>query len=122
MRSTPTCARSAEKPSSSSMRCVPAARRCVPVAWRRPYDRKGPLYGPVCQGIHQEAGRDPTAPQAEASGGIQGLTVYKEYQDEASGKDANRPAWKELMLDAQEGKFAIVMAVKLDRVMRSVTG
>ena len=49
-----------------------------------------------------------------------GLTVYKEYQDAASGKDANRPAWKELMLDAQEGKFAIVMAVKLDRVMRSV--
>ena len=49
-----------------------------------------------------------------------GLTVYKEYQDEASGKDANRPAWKELMRDAQEGKFGIVMAVKLDRVMRSV--
>lgn len=49
-----------------------------------------------------------------------GLTVYKEYQDEASGKDANRPAWKELMLDAQEGKFGTIMAVKLDRIMRSV--
>lgn len=49
-----------------------------------------------------------------------GLTVYKEYQDEASGKDANRPAWKELMLDAQDGKFGTIMAVKLDRIMRSV--
>ncbi len=49
-----------------------------------------------------------------------GLIVYKEYQDEASGKDANRPAWKELMLDAQEGRFSIIMAVKLDRIMRSV--
>ena len=49
-----------------------------------------------------------------------GFTVYREYQDEASGKDANRPAWKELMHDAQEGCFAVVMAVKLDRIMRSV--
>lgn len=49
-----------------------------------------------------------------------GLTIYKEYQDEASGKDGNRPAWKELMLDAQEGKFGTIMAVKLDRIMRSV--
>lgn len=49
-----------------------------------------------------------------------GLTVYREYQDEASGKDANRPAWKDLMADAQDGKFGTVMAVKLDRIMRSV--
>ena len=51
---------------------------------------------------------------------MRGLTVYREYQDEASGKDANRPAWQELMRDAQEGHFGVIMAVKLDRIMRSV--
>lgn len=49
-----------------------------------------------------------------------GLTVYREYQDEASGKDQNRPAWKDLMNDAREGKFGYIMSVKLDRVMRFV--
>lgn len=49
-----------------------------------------------------------------------GLTVYREYQDEASGKDQNRPAWKDLMNDAREGKFGCIMSVKLDRVMRFV--
>ena len=49
-----------------------------------------------------------------------GLTVYREYMDEASGKDQNRPAWKDLMRDAKEGCFGCIMAVKLDRVMRSV--
>lgn len=49
-----------------------------------------------------------------------GLTVYREYQDEASGKDQNRPAWKDLMNDAREGKFGYIMSVKFDRVMRFV--
>ena len=51
---------------------------------------------------------------------IRGFEIYKEYQDEASGKDQYRPAWQNLMADAKEGKFSAIMVVKLDRVMRSV--
>ena len=46
--------------------------------------------------------------------------IYKEYSDEASAKDANRPAWKELMQDASEHKFDAILVTKLDRVMRSL--
>ncbi len=46
--------------------------------------------------------------------------VYKEYSDEASAKDANRPAWKELMQDAADHKFDAILVTKLDRVMRSL--
>jgi putative DNA-invertase from lambdoid prophage Rac len=46
--------------------------------------------------------------------------IYKEYSDEASAKDANRPAWKELMQDAADHKFDAILVTKLDRVMRSL--
>ena len=49
-----------------------------------------------------------------------GYEIYKEYSDEASAKDANRPAWKELMQDAADHKFDAILVTKLDRVMRSL--
>ena len=49
-----------------------------------------------------------------------GFEVYREYTDEASAKDANRPGWKELMEDASNHKFDAILVTKLDRVMRSL--
>lgn len=49
-----------------------------------------------------------------------GFEVYREYGDEASAKDANRPGWKELMQDASEHRFEAILVTKLDRVMRSL--
>ena len=49
-----------------------------------------------------------------------GFEVYREYSDEASGRDANRPGWKELMTDASEHRFDAILVTKLDRVMRSL--
>jgi len=51
---------------------------------------------------------------------LRGFEIYKEYQDEASGKDQFRPSWQNLMADAKEHRFDAIMVVKLDRVMRSV--
>ncbi|WP_400209407.1 recombinase family protein [Methanomethylophilus alvi] len=49
-----------------------------------------------------------------------GFEIYREYSDEASAKDANRPGWKELMDDASNHKFDAILVTKLDRVMRSL--
>ena len=49
-----------------------------------------------------------------------GYEIYGEYVDYASGKDANRPKWKEIMRLAEEGKLDGIMALRVDRVMRSV--
>ena len=49
-----------------------------------------------------------------------GFEVFREYSDEASAKDANRPGWKGLMQDAAEHKFDAILVTKLDRVMRSL--
>lgn len=49
-----------------------------------------------------------------------GFEVYREYTDEASAKDANRPGWKDLMQDASEHRFDAILVTKLDRVMRSL--
>lgn len=49
-----------------------------------------------------------------------GYEIYREYSDEASAKDANRPGWKELMQDAANHKFEAILVMKLDRVMRSL--
>ena len=49
-----------------------------------------------------------------------GYTVAGEYVDRASGKDANRPEFAKLMDAARLHAFDAVMAVRLDRVMRSV--
>ena len=49
-----------------------------------------------------------------------GFEVYREYTDEASAKDANRPGWKDLIQDASEHRFDAILVTKLDRVMRSL--
>lgn len=49
-----------------------------------------------------------------------GLTVSKEYVDQASGKNTNRPAFKELMTDARKRRFKVLMVWKLDRLGRSL--
>jgi len=49
-----------------------------------------------------------------------GYDIVAEYSDEASAKDANRPAWKELMEDASKHRFDAILVTKLDRVMRSL--
>lgn len=59
-------------------------------------------------------------PRLRELAAARGYQIFKEYKDEASGKDANRPGWKELMGDASHHRFDAIMAVKLDRVMRSL--
>ena len=49
-----------------------------------------------------------------------GFEIFREYSDEASAKDANRPGWKGLIQDAAEHKFDAILVTKLDRVMRSL--
>lgn len=49
-----------------------------------------------------------------------GYKVYKLYTDVASGCNPNRPAWLELINDAHRRKFDLVVAVRLDRIMRSL--
>lgn len=46
--------------------------------------------------------------------------VYKEYIDIRSGKDTRRPALQEMLNDAKHKEFDCVVAVKLDRIARSV--
>lgn len=49
-----------------------------------------------------------------------GYDVAGEYVDRASGKDPNRPAWKELMEVARRHDVDAIIAVRVDRIMRSV--
>lgn len=49
-----------------------------------------------------------------------GYTIYKKYEDVASGKNQHRPALDEMMNDAKHHKFDKIMATKLDRIARSV--
>lgn len=49
-----------------------------------------------------------------------GWAVVQVYSDSASGKNGNRPGWRALMQDASQHKFDIVVATKIDRIMRSV--
>lgn len=49
-----------------------------------------------------------------------GYEVFREYSDEASARDGNRPGWKELLEDASKHRFDAVLVTKLDRVMRSL--
>ena len=52
--------------------------------------------------------------------GARGWEIVKEYQDKASAKDANRPAWLALRSDCRRGIIEAVLVTKLDRIMRSV--
>ena len=46
--------------------------------------------------------------------------VVQIYQDEASGRDANRPGWKALESDLRRHEFDAIIVTKLDRIMRSL--
>lgn len=50
-----------------------------------------------------------------------GYEIVAVYEDHASGKDPNRPQFKDMMAAARKHKFDAVMAVRIDRIMRSVT-
>ena len=49
-----------------------------------------------------------------------GYEVVAEYIDYASGKDANRPKFKEMIARASERYFDAIVALRLDRIMRSI--
>lgn len=49
-----------------------------------------------------------------------GYEIEGEYMDFKSGKDANRPQWKILIEKIENGEIDGIMALRLDRVMRSV--
>ena len=49
-----------------------------------------------------------------------GYEIEGEYIDFKSGKDANRPQWKKLMEKIENEEIDGIMALRLDRVMRSV--
>lgn len=49
-----------------------------------------------------------------------GYEIVGEYIDYASGKDANRPKWKEIMYLASTKQIDGIMALRVDRIMRSV--
>lgn len=49
-----------------------------------------------------------------------GFDAFREYSDETSARDANRPGWQDLMLDASNHLFDAILVTRLDRVMRSL--
>lgn len=50
-----------------------------------------------------------------------GYEVFGEYIDIASGRNAHRPDLDRMMKDAKHHRFDKIIAVKLDRIARSVT-
>ncbi|MDF7810520.1 recombinase family protein [Hymenobacter sp. YC55] len=51
-----------------------------------------------------------------------GFTVYKEYTDHDSGGKADRAQFKQLFLDAHQGRFDVVIFWALDRFSREGVG
>ena len=49
-----------------------------------------------------------------------GISIYKEYIDHASGADETRPGLNDLLIDARRNRFDIVLIWKLDRLGRSL--
>ncbi|MDA0524215.1 recombinase family protein [Methanococcoides alaskense] len=50
-----------------------------------------------------------------------GWVVHEEYIDFGfSGKDTERPAFQNIMQDAEDGKFQILLVTKIDRFARSI--
>lgn len=47
-------------------------------------------------------------------------TIYKEYTDEISGARRSRPQLDQLLRDAKGHRFSLVLAIKVDRLARSV--
>jgi site-specific DNA recombinase len=57
----------------------------------------------------------------EAFAKREGLEIFKVYQDDGiSGYSAERPALKELLKDAQEKRFDLVLVYKIDRFSRNL--
>ena len=52
---------------------------------------------------------------------VRGYEIAGEYVDYASGKDDNRPQFQKMIEDARKRKFSLVIVVRLDRMMRSLT-
>jgi putative DNA-invertase from lambdoid prophage Rac len=50
----------------------------------------------------------------------EGYDVYAEYADLASGADPNRPALERMLKDARGRRFSLILAVRLDRIARSM--
>ena len=75
------------------------------------------LYARVSTSKQDELNQVPILTEYAAS---RGYEVTKLYTDQASGCNPHRPAWVELMNDARKHRFDIIIAVRLDRVMRSV--
>lgn len=50
-----------------------------------------------------------------------GYTIHAEYVDQAkSGKDTKRPAFQEMLGDARQGRFNVLVCHKLDRLSRNL--
>ncbi|MEP1939471.1 MAG: recombinase family protein [Balneola sp.] len=49
-----------------------------------------------------------------------GIEIHKVYTDTKSGRNLDRPALQELLKDASNKKFDIVVATRLDRISRSI--
>ena len=56
--------------------------------------------------------------QFVANKAAEGWTLAREYVDQASGKNANRPEFQRLFRDAAERKFDLVLFWSLDRFTR----
>ena len=51
----------------------------------------------------------------------QGWTIFKVYEDRASGTDLpRRVAWRELLKDASRRRFDVLLVFRMDRAFRSV--
>lgn len=79
---------------------------------------KAAVYARVSTDKQDELSQIPTL---RAFAESRGFEIVAEYTDTASGRDGNRPGWKALMASARKHDFDVILAVKLDRVMRSVT-
>lgn len=75
------------------------------------------LYARVSTNKQDELNQLPILEQYAQS---RGYKVYRIYTDRASGCNPDRPAWRDLMADGFKCRFDLVIAVRLDRIMRSV--
>lgn len=63
---------------------------------------------------------DPQLIELRAYATQHGMTITQEYTDVISGAKALRPGLDTLLADAASGRFSVVLAVKMDRLGRSV--
>jgi DNA invertase Pin-like site-specific DNA recombinase len=70
-----------------------------------------------------DKGQDPLNQLAQLRDFVekQGWTITKEYVDETSGKDGDRPAFKLLWQDAERHRFDVLLFWSLDRFTREGT-